>query len=336
MKIFVTGATGLLGSHAAARLREAGHPVAALCRPGSSTVFLRELGCQIVPGRLEDAPDEHARRMAGCDAVLHAAAHLYGGHSLDAVRAPNVVGTRNVLGGALEAGIPQAVHISSVAVYGDPASPPVTEETPLDAPLRAEDFYGRTKREAEEVAGGFRGRGGMSVTILRPPAVYGERDRLFTPRLVGVLRRPVAFVLGSGDTRLAAVYAGNVVQAIQRALEGHGAGGTFNVTEDVPVTQRTMYAGLARAMGLRPRRIASIPAGVARVVAQVGDTLRIRVPGAEDLSLVRSVRLATQDNPYASDRAREVLGWAPPFTLDQALARTGAWARDTLLPREHP
>lgn len=325
MKVFVTGATGLVGSHTAERLRGAGHEVVALCRRGADTAHLAALGCVLMEGDLRDSPEVHARRLAGCDALLHAAAYLYGGPDLESVRSVNVAGTRALLEGAASAGVGQTVHISSVAVYGDLPGR-ITEDTPLEAPLRPVDFYGRTKREAEAVVAELRQRHGLSVTTLRPPAIYGERDRLFVPRLVAFLRRPVTFLLGSGDTRLAAVYAGNVAEAVVRALEGKGRGGTFNVTVDVPVTQRTMYGGLAQAMGLKCHLL-SVPAGPARFVARVGDAVGLKVPGAEDLSLTRSVRLATNDNPYVSDRAREILGWRPPFTLDEALARTGAWAR---------
>lgn len=325
MKVFVTGATGLVGSHTAERLRGAGHEVVALCRRGADTEYLATLGCAVVEGDLRDPPAVHARRLDGCDALLHAAAYIYGGPDLESVRDVNVIGTRALLKGAADAGVDQTVHISSVAVYGDPPAP-ITEDTGLEAPLRPVDFYGRSKREAEAVVAELRERRGLPVTTLRPPAIYGERDRLFVPKLVGFLRRPVTFLLGAGDTQLAAVYAGNVAEAVVRALEGQGRGGTFNVTVDVPVTQRTLYGGLSRAMGLKSRLLA-IPAGPARLGARIGDALGIRVPGAEDLSLTRSVRLATNDNPYVSDRARDILGWRPPFTLDEALERTGAWAR---------
>ena len=326
MKIFITGGTGLLGSHVAHRLRQDGHAVVALHRPGSDTTFLRDLGCELAEGDLGDTPDGHARRLDGCDALFHAAAHIYGGSSMASVGAVNVDGTLGLLQGANVAGVARVVHVSSVSVYGDPPAP-ITEDTPLDAPLRRVDYYGKTKRDGEAAARRFGSDHDLPVTVLRPPAIYGERDRLFVPKLVAILRQPVAFLLGSGNTRLAAVYAGNVADAVVRALQGRGEGGVFNVTEDVLTTQRTLYEGLAREMGWSPHFL-SIPAGMARLGARVGDTLGIPIPGAKDLSLTRSVRLATEDNPYPSTRAREVLGWDPPFSLQEAVARTAAWLRN--------
>lgn len=327
MKLFLTGGTGLLGSHVAERLRQSGHDVVALSRPGSDTTHLLGLGCTLAEGSLEDSAESHARRMEGCDALFHAAAHIYGGPSVDVVGAVNVEGTRRILQGALDAGVSRAVHVSSVAAYGDPPAP-ITEDLPLTAPLRKVDFYGMTKREGEGVAASFRERG-LPVTIFRPPAIYGERDRLFVPKLVGFLRRPVVFVMDGGRTRLAAVYAGNVAQAAELALQGRGEGETFNVTEDVPTTLRDLFLGLGRALG-RPPRFVSVPGALARAGARIGDAIGIKIPGARDLSLTRSARLASQDNPYPADKAKTVLGWDPPFTLDEALARTGAWARTLL------
>jgi nucleoside-diphosphate-sugar epimerase len=326
LKVFLTGGTGLLGSHVAQRLRGRHHEVVALCRANADTSFLTSLGCTLVRGNLEDSPERHAEMLHGCQGLVHAAAHIYGGASLEAVRAINVVGTANLLKGATLAGVGQTVHISSVAVYGDPPSP-MGEDLPLDAPLRRIDYYGRTKREGEGVARGFHSQNGMGVTVLRPPAIYGERDRLFVLKLEAFLRRRLVFLLGNGRARLAAVYAGNVAQAVELALEGRGAGGVFNVTEDVPVTQLELYQGLARELGLKVV-FASIPAPVARVGARVGDAVGIRIPGARDLSLSRSVRLSIEDNPYPSHGAREVLGWDPPYSLEEALSRTGRWLRE--------
>lgn len=325
MTIFLTGGTGLLGSHVAQRLRDRDVEVVALHRPSSDISLLVALGCRPVEGDVMDSPEALARAMEGCRGVVHAAAYIYGGPSLEVVRAVNVEGTRNVARAAARAGVENLVHISSVAVYGDPPGE-MDETTPLDAPLRKRDYYGRTKREGEQVVRACHGRGGLDVTVLRPPALYGERDRLFVPQLLAMLRWPVVFLLGSGHTKLAAVYAGNAAEAVERALAGRGAGEVFNVTHDVDVTQRDLLKGLAREGGAGPRFI-PIPAPLARWGARWGDGLGIPIPGSPDLPLRRVVRLAAADNPYPARKARDVLGWSPPYSLEEALARTRAWIR---------
>lgn len=280
----------------------------------------------MVEGGLADGARTQARRMEGCVGVVHAAAMMYGGKSLSAAEGVNVEGTRRVLEGAMDAGVKNAVHISSVTVYGE-VSGPICEKDPLHGALRDEDFYARTKREAEETAFGLHGQCGLAVTVLRPSALYGERDRWLVPRLATQLKRGFVPLVGRGLTRFPAVYAGNAAQAVEQALLGRGGGEAFNIAEDHPVTLRALFGGLARVLDLEPRFV-RIPAAVARMSAGVGEVLGLGVPGARDLSLRRTVRLASDDNPYSSEKARTLLGWSPPFTVEEAMARTGAWIRE--------
>ncbi|RMH23226.1 MAG: NAD-dependent epimerase/dehydratase family protein, partial [Gemmatimonadetes bacterium] len=130
MRVFLTGGTGLIGSHLAERLRAAGHAVVCLHRPGSDTTVPAALGCELVEGDARDAPELQAERMAGCEAVVHAAALVYGSTSWDEARAANVDATERVLAAAALAGAERAVHVSSVAVYGETRGA-VDEDTPL-------------------------------------------------------------------------------------------------------------------------------------------------------------------------------------------------------------
>lgn len=326
MRIFLTGGTGFLGSHVAERLKGRGHDVVVLHRRGGDLSFVRELGCDLVEGDLADDSQDQAVRMQGCFAVVHTAAMMYGGESFAAVREVNVEGTRRILEGARGAGVKQTVVISTVAVYGN-ASVPLVEEDETDGPLGSTDYYALTKREAEGVAAGFHEAGRMSVTILRPPALYGERDRWFVPRLVAQVKRGFIPLVGTGQTRFPAVYAGNAAQAVEMALGGRGGGEVFNLGEDHKVTLRFLYEGFAKALNLRPKFL-RVPTSLAWAGAGVGEALGLGIQGARDLSLTRMVRLAAEDNPYSSEKARTVLNWRPPFTLEEAMARTGAWIRE--------
>lgn len=327
MKVFLTGGTGLIGSHVAERLRDRGIPVVCLQRPNSDTTFLRGLGCRVVAGDVRDDPDRLASAMDGCDRAVHAAALVYPDAPWPRVRAVNVVGTEHVLGAAAEAGVARAVHLSSVAVYGG-ADGPVDEDAPIDSPLPPTDLYARSKRESERVALDLDGRGGLRVCVLRPSAVYGERDRTFAPMLARILSWPVTPLLGSGRNALPVVYAGNVAAAVTDALEGAAAEGrVFNVAEDDPVTQRDLLRGLGRGMDVEPRLV-PLPASLVRWCARTGEALGVRTPGARDLPLARAAGLALGENPYRTRRIRDELRWNPPHRPERALERTGRWLRD--------
>ncbi|MFQ5538408.1 MAG: NAD-dependent epimerase/dehydratase family protein [Gemmatimonadota bacterium] len=331
MRVFLTGGTGLLGSHLADRLTRGGHEVVALHRRESDTRFLQELGCRLVEGDVRDDAGDLAQGMEGCTHLVHGAALVYSGGSWPRIRSINVDGTRNVFRAADESGVPAGVHISSVAVYGT-VEGPVDETAPTDTPLPPGDLYARSKREAEKAARVVVADAGIALATLRPVAVYGERDRLMALRLAKMVMAPVTFLLGRGDNTLPAVYAGNVAGAVVAALDALSRGtgvGTWNVGVDHPVTQRQLLEGLARGMGRRPRFI-PVPAPLVLGAADVLERLGVSAPGAEHLPMGRVARLAVRSNPYTSDAIRRDLQWAPDVSLEEGLERTGRWLRDVV------
>ncbi|MBW3534925.1 MAG: NAD-dependent epimerase/dehydratase family protein [Gemmatimonadetes bacterium] len=327
MNIHLTGGTGLLGSHVAERLREAGHDVSVLHREGSDVRKLRSLGCRLVVGDVRESADRLAEVMAGAGVVIHAAAKVYGRGPWPRVRAVNVDGTDHVLRAAGRAGAKHAVHLSSVAVYGGIPGP-VDETSPTDRPLPPSALYARSKREAEDVARAAAGEEGLALTILRPSALYGERDRLMAPRLARIVAWPVIPVMGHGRATLPVCYAGNVADAVLLAVERPPEARetrVYDVALDHPITQVELLEGMARALGRRPPRFLRVPAPLVRSAASLGHTLRLSVPGVGDLGLDRVARLALEDNPYRSRRIRRELGWTPVFTHEEGLARTARW-----------
>lgn len=325
MRVFITGATGLLGSHLARELRDRAHDVVALVRPESDAGHLRELGCTLVQGDIRDDPDDLAPSMEGCTHVVHGAALVYASGEWPKIRAVNVDGTRNVLKAAATSRVGHAVHVSSVAVYGA-VEGPVDETTSTDSPIPPGDLYARSKREAEEVARGIERNGRLPVTIVRPSAVYGERDRLMAPAIADILRLPVVPLFGPADNTLPVVYAGNVAVAMRLCLEAARGEETFDVALDHPLVQRALFEFLAHGLRRRPRFV-HLPAGLLRTGARWLTRLGAGTPGAPHLPLERVARLALGENPYASRRIRSELDWSPPYGHEEALRRTGEWLR---------
>lgn len=352
---FITGGTGLVGSHVAERLREEGRSVRVLCRPGSSRWHLHRVGAEPVEGDVLAGREELEAAMAGCSAVIHAAAAVYADWPWSRLRALNVGGARRVAQAAARAGARHFVHVSSVAVYG-PVEGPVDETDSLETPLRPEDHYAHSKRQAETAVRDVAGQTGLPLTILRPAVVHGERDRLFTPRLAGLLRWPVLPVPGSGTAPLPVVYAGNVADCVARIVEvgdprergdpprteGVGQEGgrnpapeTYNLaSDDDALDLRGLLEGLATGMERRPPRLVPVPFRLAAAGARVADLIHRAVPGERAVPpYLRAVRLAGRGNPYRSDRVREGLDWRPPFSSREALARTGRWAAGAIARR---
>lgn len=323
MRVFLTGGTGLIGSHVAALLVGGGHEVVVLCRRGSDTSFLRELGCSVAEGDVTDGVAALEPLARGCSHVVHGAALVYTGGSWPAIHRVNVEGTRNVMAAAARASVTHAVHLSSVAVYGS-VQGEGDERRSVDTPLPRDDHYARSKREGEREARAVEARTGLAVTVLRPAAVYGERDRLMTQRIARMLRGPVSFLLGPGDNTIPTVYAGNVAEAVLLALRAPRAGASYDVAMDHPLTQRALVEGIAAGLGRRVRLI-PLPAGLVRGGADALQALGMKAPGAEHLPLGRVVRLALGNNPFPSRAIRQELGWRPSHLHEDALRRAGRW-----------
>ncbi len=304
MSVLVTGASGLVGSHVVEALVARGDVVRALVRPASRAAVLR-LGAHAVVG---DVTEPAAWRAAarGVRAIVHAAAIVQRRASWEQYVAVNVEATRLAVAAA-RAERARLVHISSVAVYAGSAAYPATP-----------DFYARSKRMAEDVVRDAATQRDLDVTAVRPTVIYGERDRLFTPRVIGAVRLPLVPQIGPGTNRLSCVYAGNVAAAAVAALDARLQGfHAYNVTSDGPpaLSQREFFTAFAAALGRRYRPI-PIPRAFAGLAIGLFTVRRLARA---------AVSFVSGENPYIDDRIRAELGWRPPTQAREAIGRTVAW-----------
>src|SRR2546429_1102531 len=225
--------------------------------------------------------------------------------------------------------LPILIHISSVAVYSGSAAYPSTperrdEDFPFQ-PIAAPDFYARSKRLAEDVVREAATHRDLDVVAPRPTVIYGERDRLFTPRVIRAARLRVVPQIGPDTNRLSCVYAGNVTAAAVAALDAPLAGfRPYNVTNDGPpaLSQREFFAAFAAALG---RRTWSIPIPTPLAGLVIGLFTARRLARA-------AVSFASGDNPYTDERIRGELGWRPPTQARAAIGRTVAWVLENEKP----
>ncbi len=319
-RALVTGATGMLGSYIAERLQEEGWSVRALVRSRDRGAWLEGIGSELVDGSLENV-DSLIAAARSCDVVFHAAAAIGPGGDWEEYRRGNVEGTRNVVEAASRAAA-RLVHVSSTAVYGSARyhDEPTDELAPLPD-LPAYDVYGRSKQAAEEVVLDAHRAGRCWGVVVRPPVMYGCRDRQFVPRVAPVLERGFFPRIAGGRTTLALVHARHVAEGAILAGRRETAGGkAFLLTNDFPVTVMDLIRGAEAGLGNRIYAPAvPMPIGRAGFAALEGI---LRVIGRGDLARHASgtLDMLTKDNPFTSERARSELGWSPSIMPDVGLA----------------
>ena len=305
MRVFVTGGTGFVGSHVVEVLRERGHAVACLVRdPRKARQVLGKPIPDLVQGDLADT-GALVRGCTGADAVVHLAG-LTAARSRSELFGVNANGTRALAEVACAAAAGRFVYVSSLAAAGPVANG--VEPNGNDAAHPVSD-YGRSKLAGEDPVR----RLPLAWTILRPPAVYGPRDREFL-RLFRAARRGVSLVLGDGSQRLSVVFAGDLAGAIVRCLETVPPNGIYYPTHPEVTTARALVAEIAAALQVRVR-VVRIPRALVRPM--------LRITGGV-------ARVAGRATLLSSDKANEILAAAWTCSPAQLEARTG-WRASTPL-----
>jgi nucleoside-diphosphate-sugar epimerase len=326
MKVLVTGAAGFLGCHTVAALSRCGHSVRVLARsPEGVAAVLGAVGVAVetVETQAGDVTDPAAVEcaLAGCDAVVHAAAIV----ALDPRRASaafraNVRGGELVLESARRLGLDPIVHISGVPAMLPCRDEPLTPDSPLG---RSGYGYLRSKVMVEEVARRLQ-EAGVPVVIVQPGLMLGPHDpklgmgtRLVRDVLTGKMPVVPAAGLPISDVRdVAAAVAQTVVPG--RGPRRYMTGGTY-----------VSFADLVDAIADVAARHISRSVVNARLVfaaARVADVLQRVVRG--QMPIAAAEAWVALHDPHTDDsRARAELGFAPrglPITLADTLQWLGA------------
>jgi len=217
MKIFITGATGFIGTHVIRRLAQTGHKMFCLVRNISKVDHIKELGANIITGDVTDK-ESLLKGMQGCDWVVNLA-NLYSFWEPDRkiYTKVNIEGTRNVMESALEKGISKVVHISTAGIFGKPADCPFTEDSTV-GPVQFSEYF-RTKYEGDLIVWELYEKKKLPVVMVYPGAVLGPGDPKATGKYIKDLmdRKLPATVFN--DSIMTFVYVKDVAETIVRAVE---------------------------------------------------------------------------------------------------------------------
>jgi nucleoside-diphosphate-sugar epimerase len=314
----VTGANGFVGSHLVEALVAAGLRVRCLVRATSDTRWLPRSGVERVAASLDDA-GALRDAAAGASLVFHLAAVTSSARREDYERT-NVDGTRRLLDAVRAAGAAaRVVFCSSTAAAGPARGGRAVAE---DDPPRPVSAYGASKLAAERVVS----ESGLDAVIVRPPPVYGPRDRdiLAAFRLAA---RGLALRVGPADQRLSMIHVEDLARALVLAAECGTAGARYHVNDGAVHTWASVSAAIGEAVG---RRVRAVPVPrPAALAAAAADALAARLTGRKPLLTGdRIAELAQADWTCDASRARRELGFAPQVALPDGMRATAAWYRE--------
>lgn len=320
MKAFVTGATGFLGSHLVDRLLQKKWEVHVLVRKSSNLQWLLGKKVHYHYGDIVGDLTPLKEGLKGADVCFHLAGIITSTRP-EAYYEVNAQGTANLLEAVLQShpGIKKVVVVTSLAAHGPNRDvSPATEEDDCH-PIT---LYGRSKRDAELIA--FRYWDRLPITIIRPPAIYGPRDRQVF-RYFWMTRKGLILLPGAGRASLNIAYVQDIVTGLLLAAEKPQATGEiFFIGDGKNYTWEEVAAEIALAVQKEAVRI-HVPPTAAKVIGR-GIHWLARLAGRPDVLTPDHVKNFLQTN-WALDigKARRLLGYEPATPLRRGVEETAVW-----------
>jgi len=279
MRVFVTGASGFVGSAVVSELIAAGHQVLGLARSDESAAAVSAAGAEVQRGSLDDSESLRSGA-AGADAVIHTAfIHDWSNFERSCATDERAIET---LGGVLAGSNRPLLVTSGVAML----RPGQLSTEEMVAP-----FHPEFPRASERAAGALGARGVRSGIVRLPPSVHGAGDHGFVPILIGIAReKGVSAYVGEGANRWPAVHRSDAARVYRLAIGKSIPMAHLHAVAEEGVPFREIAEAIGRGLNLP-------------VVSKSRDE------AAEHFGWF--ARFAAIDCPSSSAKTREALGWAP-------------------------
>ncbi|MBU0533487.1 MAG: NAD-dependent epimerase/dehydratase family protein [Candidatus Omnitrophica bacterium] len=307
--VFITGATGFIGRALCAKMLENGWKVKGTFQKESEINTL-PVGVEGVHLNAIESDNFNDSDFAEVDTVIHLAArvHIMSDSTVgspDAFRKVNVLGTERLARMAAKAEVKRFIFISSVKVNGEGDLKPYNEN---DIP-KPQDAYGISKMEAEQVLASVVAETGLQMVILRLPLVYGQGVKANFKNLIKIAGSGLPLPFKNISNRRSFIYLGNLVDAIITCVTHQlAAGETFMVSDGQDVSTPDLIKMIASAMN-KKLLLFSLHPNILKALCKIAGK------GKE-------VEKLTGTLIVDSNKIRNLLGWKPPFSLEEGIKET--------------
>jgi dihydroflavonol-4-reductase len=319
-RVLVTGGTGFTGQRLVDRLLAQGHAIRVIARPSPRATELGKRGCEVVEGQVYD-PDAVQRACRDIDYIFHvAAAYREAGISDDIYAKVHVESTKLLARAAAELkGFKRFVHVSTMGVHGHIENPPANEESPYGPG----DLYQSTKLEGELWIRDFAPKHNLSMSVIRPAAIYGPGDRRLL-KVFKMVKWPVFPILGYGKCLYHLVHVEDLVSGMMlAAIHPRAEQEVFLCGDRESIPLEDMARTIGEAIGHRPRfmRIPVTPFFILGDVCEaVCKPFKIEPPIYR-----RRVAFFTKDRSFDMSKIRNYLGFENAYTNRSGLMETASW-----------
>ncbi len=329
--VLVTGGTGFIGSHLVEKLLEQGCEVRVLVPRKffepievENLKIIREKGAEIIRGDLRDK-DSLRSAVKSVDSIFH-----LGAISRPMAISPqmywdiNSTGTKNLLEASRVADVKKIVHVSTVSVLGD---------SPGGCALKEDDYqsglgsYGISKLAAEHLALEFRQKYGLPLVIIRPCLTYGPRC---LPRLImfKYVKKGLFPIFNGGRARMEFCYVKNLVQSLLLAEKNDDIlGEVFNITDGQSYEIGRILTTIAEELKVRPPFL-KIPVWMGKAAGYGMEGVSKIIGIYPPFSRSAADWMSKTESVYDCTKAKNVLGYHPPYSLRDGVRETIEWYRE--------
>jgi dihydroflavonol-4-reductase len=326
--LFITGASGFIGSHLAQISLRAGHRITVTAAVNNEAergrlAALQRLGVMPVIARLAER-ERLADALRGHDVIIHLAAAQHEAEAPEShFHDVNVEGTRTLLELAEHCGVRRFVYGSTIGVYGSVAH----GELDAESPLAPDNPYGRTKAEAERLVREHASR--IETCIVRISEVYGPGDMRLL-KLFRAIERGHYVTIGQGRNEHQLIFVDDVARGLLAAARAaRAAGETLVLAGGERLTTDEMASAIGAAVGRhrRPRHVPIMPFDLAaRFFEATFPRLGLTPPIHR-----RRLDFFRKSFRFSTEKAAQVLDFVPQVCFADGARRTAQWYRENRL-----